>query len=113
MAIIIPQYADYRGRVETSRWMNESTEIRSRIEKNILENASLADAGVGIDQNLFPAAALNVKVFEVGATGQIILQGGTYGQVLIQIPDLDGGKVVWRCIGGSAVHTPLLCRPPP
>jgi hypothetical protein len=109
--IVIPQYSDYRHVAETQRWVGEIRPVMERIEKNILKNASLVDANIGVDKMLLSGGeAKQPDVFEITRLGEIILRGGSHGQLLILIPAFEEGKVRWRCIGGPERIVPKTCR---
>jgi hypothetical protein len=96
--IAIPQYNDYRDVTETRRWFDGLRPVMDGIEKNIVENASLVGADAGMEKTLLlKPEEKRPDVFEITRLGEIILQGGSHGQLLILIPAFEEGKVRWRC----------------
>jgi hypothetical protein len=106
--LIIPEYSDYRARVETSGWMAEIQAIQSIIEQKALKQKSLIGVGNGIDKKTFQTT--NPDVFEITESGMIILRGGRDGQVVVLIPSISEQHIAWRCIGGSARAVPGKCN---
>jgi hypothetical protein len=108
-AFLWAQYSDYTARAQTSGWLNQVTPLQDSIERFAIENSSLT--GVTVKYN---AASLftpmNLDLVEVASNGTIALRGGSDGQFLVLIPSLAGGKVTWRCLGGSAKAMTYQCR---
>jgi hypothetical protein len=102
-AIVVPQYSDYRAAAETSRWLAQMDPVRLAIEQNAMLLKTMAGAGKYID---VPASLLSpppgATLLEIRDSGEIILHGGSDGQLVILTPSFAEGKVTWRCLGGSA-----------
>ncbi len=105
-AIVVPNYSDYRARAETSLWLSQMEPVRLRIEDNAKRLKTMGGAGKQLD---LPAALLpKVALLEIRDSGEIILQGGRDGQLVILTPSYAAGKVTWRCLGGTTRDVP--CR---
>lgn len=100
-ALIYPQYSDYRAAAETSGWLAEVLPTTQAITDNTLRLNTTTGAGFGIPKPTFQSHT--PSLIEVTANGTVFLKGGTDGQIIVLYPELSGGKVVWRCRGGSHV----------
>ena len=108
-AVIVPQYADYRSRAETSAWLARlRADTLPAIEAAIRRSGRTAGAGDGIAPPDFGSDAPG-RV-EITTDGIVLLQGGRDGQLLVLMPQLLGDEVTWICRGGSAKAAPAECR---
>lgn len=107
-AVLTPLYSDYRARSETNSWLAQVKPVQAIIEESAMRNRTLHDAAIGIDSGTLSIAGTDL--FEITSTGTIILRGGSDGQVIILVPALQGGRLIWRCIGGSTTAVPAECQ---
>jgi hypothetical protein len=110
--IAIPQYFnDDQVVFEAKQWFDELHPVMNSIEKNIVKNASLMDADMGVEKNIFSRPEQKrPDVFEITRLGEIILQGGSRGQLLILIPAFEEGKVRWRCFANPRRIVSRVCE---
>jgi hypothetical protein len=106
-AIIVPQWQNYLADSQTGAWLNaEIVPTVQAISANVLRLKTTSGAGVGVPKPVFQYDA--PTLVKVDPNGIIFLKGGSDGQFVALIPTFSGGKVSWRCIGGSS-HATLAC----
>ena len=104
--MVLPNYVDYRNRIEILEWLAQVKPIQATIEKKAVQQNSLKNAGGDVDKEAFQNANANLSLFEITEAGTLILRGGRVGQVVILIPSLVAEQVTWRCIGGPSHAVP-------
>ena len=111
VALIYPQYSDYRATAETSGWLNQLDKTKRSIEENIENNKTVIGSGINVQPPKFeePSPPTYVKVMD---NGNILVKGGREGQLIVLVPTLNASKVEWACVGGSSKAT-LGCRNAP
>ena len=106
-AVIIPQYSDYRSRLETSEWILNIGATKLAVAGNANRLRSLTNSGIGVK---VPGQMRSDPAITIMANGVILIRGKKFGQLLVIIPELSDNKVSWTCVGGSAKDVPPLCR---
>ena len=108
VAIIYPQYSDYRAKAETVDWLIEVKPLQLDIQKAALRQGSLTGSAKGLKEPNFSLGPINF--FSITDEGVIIIKGGSHGQMLVLSPYLNAGGVMWQCIGGSDIDVPRKCK---
>ncbi|KFN42872.1 hypothetical protein [Arenimonas oryziterrae] len=109
LGIAASQYSDYRAAAQSSGWMGDLQKTQKTIEGNIISRQTTNSSGQGVAA---PDFGKNAPAhFEIRNDGVIIAHGGSAGQILVLIPELQNGAVVWSCFGGSSKDVPMRCRP--
>jgi hypothetical protein len=103
------QYADYMAAAQTDAWLNEVGPTVATVNSNIEKMHGVSGAGTGVATPNFSGKPPPPALALVTADGAILLQGGYRGQAVVLVPSWTGGKVAWRCIGGSQ-HDTLPCK---
>jgi hypothetical protein len=101
-------YGDYRGEAESSAWFVELLPTMQQVEALARQQNSLA--GVGSRAGKTNPRFAHIDFFRIEDQGTIIVRGGTDGQMMALVPQLDAGNVKWRCIGGSSHAVLPACR---
>jgi Tfp pilus assembly major pilin PilA len=107
-ALSLPLYANYQARNEVKGWLSQLETTRHKIAAQALQHGSLQGAGVGITPPYFEGIRPNL--IRIEADGNILLRGGSTGQMLVLIPALSTGTVSWTCVGGPDDAVPDECR---
>ncbi len=99
LAIIVPQYSDYRAAAITGLWQPEIRPLQAAIEENILNNATVSGSGMAIGKHTNISTESRIALIKVTDSGAIIIKGENRGfmtgQVMVLLPELVSGKVLW------------------
>lgn len=109
--LVVPQYADYSSAIQTSEILALLEPTRARVGERVLRAGTVAGSGAGLVIPDWPESRIPIRFRHVTSDGVVIVQGAKKGQVVVLVPSLEGGKVVWVCVGGSARDVPSSCRP--
>lgn len=86
-------------------------EVKNIITENAVKNKSLLHAGRDIDtQAMLKTWGSKLDLLQITDSSTVILRGGREGQMLVLIPSLQQGQVIWQCVGGSQHAMPKPCR---
>jgi hypothetical protein len=104
--LIYPQYSDYTAAAQSSYWFNMALSAGWQVEAEAVKRGTVRGVGITLAKDELP----HIRVLEIGPSGQLLMQGGSDGQIILLIPRLVDGRVSWRCIGGSRKAVSLACE---
>ncbi len=103
-ALVYPNYSDYRASAEVSGWLANLQQTQKAVEANFARNQSLASSGSGVPSPSF--ATPTPAAVSVSDAGVILVQGGRANQLVVLVPTVSSGKVVWSCWSSHSRPTP-------
>ena len=97
------QYSDYRAKAETEGLIYKLEVLQKSLENGFQKTGefSISSSTVTNSEDLKPVVLKN---------GTIIVQGRSEGQLLVLTPNVEDGKVHWRCYVGPDRARPNKCR---
>lgn len=102
------QYDDYRARSEVYWWLGELQTLQRDIEATSMKHGK--PTGVGGDYKMPALYPGKVRVIQVADNGEILVGGGSDGQLLILQPSLTPKGITWKCMGGPTRDMPAQCK---
>ena len=93
------QFSDYRAAAEVSGWLLALAPLQDTITANAIKQGKFS-----ITPTDFKKPELiknNSMFFKISENGEIIVKGGTEGQMLILLPSFIDKKVAWECVGAQ------------
>jgi hypothetical protein len=109
-AIIAPLYSDWRARARSDEILAVAVPLQEKIGSLIEQGKVPELMQASKKQLILDGASKPIANADVLSNGTIALVGKKDGQVMLLVPSLVQGKVMWRCLGGSAKDVPLRCR---
>ena len=108
LSIFMPSYQCYTERAKVSEAIVSVTPLKNEITERAEKFGSLNDAGA---QLKLPS---NRRIVggTISANGHIFVVIEDPPAVFSLIPEMNAGKVEWRCEGYPAKYMPMLCRKP-
>ncbi len=104
--VVLPIYSDYRAVVETEALVFKMDGLQRSVEDVFQKNGRLDFDPASADE-----MELDGQTVIVLRNGVLIARGGTDGQLVVQVPQVEEGKLRWRCFVGPERLTPTNCLP--
>jgi hypothetical protein len=100
--------SDYRPRAQFAKRLAAMENVKTKIEKNIVNNKHIEGSGVNVVLSDMQDAQLSF--FKVTNDGILIFQTINEDQMVALLPAYDGSNVIWSCVGSPKQKLPLICQ---
>ena len=111
--VLVPAHSDhsnYSARGHLGETISSLSEIKMQITENANTSGNLS--GIGKEFKITPAefSKYSAAYLNVSEDGVIVVKSKKYGQVVVFVPRMSEGKVVWKCIGAPNNMVSQNCR---